>query len=48
MPELPDQRAPRPSDDALADRLREIPGLTGLVAEAEATWRARAGREAGR
>jgi hypothetical protein len=44
MPELPDQRAPRPSDDALADRLREIPGLTGLVAEAEATWRARAGR----
>jgi hypothetical protein len=42
MPELPDQMAPRPSDDALADRLREIPGLTGLVAEAEATWRARA------
>ena len=40
MPELPDRMAP-PSD-ALADRLREIPGLTGLVAEAEATWRARA------
>jgi hypothetical protein len=45
MPELPDQMAPRPSDDALADRLREIPGLTGLVAEAEATWRARAARQ---
>jgi hypothetical protein len=42
MPELPDQKAPQPSDDALTDRLREIPGLTGLVAEAEATWRARA------
>jgi hypothetical protein len=42
MPELPDQMAPRPSD-ALAERLRDIPGLTGLVAEAEATWRARAG-----
>jgi hypothetical protein len=47
MPELPDQMAPRPSDDALADRLREIPGLTGLVAEAEATWRARAAGGAG-
>jgi hypothetical protein len=43
MPELPDQMAPRPSD-ALAERLRETPGLTGLVAEAEATWRARAAR----
>jgi hypothetical protein len=33
MPEQPDQ---------MAERLREIPGLTGLVAEAEATWQARA------
>jgi hypothetical protein len=39
MPEQPD---PRVSDDALADHLRQIPGLTRLVAEAEATWRARA------
>jgi hypothetical protein len=27
---------------ALADRLRAIPGLAALVAEAEQTWRARA------
>ena len=46
MPELPDQMAPRPSD-ALAERLREIPGLTGLVAEAAATWRARAAAQGG-
>jgi hypothetical protein len=28
--------------EALADRLRDTPGLVSLVAEAEATWRARA------
>jgi hypothetical protein len=33
MPEQPDQ---------MAERLQEIAGLPGLVAEAEATWRARA------
>jgi hypothetical protein len=33
MPEQPDQ---------MAERLREIAGLPGLVAEAEATWRSRA------
>ena len=44
MPEQPDPRAPS-SDvppDALADHMRQIPGLTRLGAEAEATWRARA------
>jgi hypothetical protein len=38
MPELPD-----PS--SLLDQMRDIPGLTTLVAEAEATWRARAGTD---
>ena len=30
------------ASEALAERLRGIPGLTRLVAEAEATWRDRA------
>lgn len=34
--------AAAPAEAALTDRLRETPGLTALVAEAEATWRARA------
>lgn len=43
MPEQLDQPASRASSDgSLADRLRETPGLRSLVAEAEATWRARA------
>jgi hypothetical protein len=39
MPELP--------DSSLLDQLRDIPGLPTLLAEAEATWRARAGAQAG-
>ncbi len=31
-----------PPNDPLADRLRQSPGVAALVAEAEATWRARA------
>lgn len=37
MPELP--------DSTLLDQLRDIPGLPTLLAEAEATWRARAGAD---
>ena len=37
MPELPEPPAAR-----LVERLREIPGLATLVAEAEATWKSRA------
>ncbi len=40
MPELPD---PVPTE--LAERLRDTPGLATLVAEAEATWRSRAGAD---
>jgi hypothetical protein len=36
MPESPDQPVP------LAQRLRELPGLPRLLAEAEETWRGRA------
>jgi len=31
-----------PTRGTLADRLRDTPGIASLVAEAEATWRARA------
>jgi hypothetical protein len=31
-----------PTQKTLADRLRDTPGIASLVAEAEATWRARA------
>jgi hypothetical protein len=37
MPELP--------DSSLLDQLRDIPALPALLAEAEATWRARAGAD---
>jgi hypothetical protein len=37
MPERPD-----PTPAGLTERLRSVPGLTDLVAEAEATWQARA------
>ena len=41
MPELPETlRASSPS--ALLARIRTAPGIVSLVAEAEATWRARA------
>jgi hypothetical protein len=33
---------PEQPDDALANRLRDTPGLARLVAEAEETWLARA------
>jgi hypothetical protein len=39
MPEQLDQQA---SSVSLTDRLRDTPGLAPLLAEAEATWRARA------
>jgi hypothetical protein len=54
MQQPPEQLAPRSPDtadgdglvrdagDAMTDRLRAMPGLTRLVAEAEETWRARA------
>jgi len=39
---MPEQRDPAASSVSLADRMRDTPGLTPLLAEAEATWRARA------
>jgi hypothetical protein len=43
MPEQLDQPPSRgATPGSLADRLRDTPGLPSLVAEAEATWRARA------
>jgi len=50
MPEQPDQHASvslraepaRGSSVSLADSMRDTPGLATLLAEAEATWRARA------
>jgi hypothetical protein len=41
MPELPDL-SELPDQQLDVDQLRDIPGLATLVAEAEATWRARA------
>lgn len=41
MPEQPDQPAGVASV-SLTDRMRSTPGLAPLLAEAEATWRARA------
>ncbi len=41
MPELPEPPAVSSPRMALLERLRTTPGLASLVAEAEATWRAR-------
>jgi hypothetical protein len=41
MPEQPESTTADPGA-VLPDRLRDTPGLAELVAEAEATWRARA------
>lgn len=48
MPEQPDlsPSSAQPPDQQLdLDRLRDIPGLATLLAEAEATWRTRAGTD---
>lgn len=42
MPEQRHSSATELPNVDLTDRLRAIPGLASLVAEAEATWRARA------
>jgi hypothetical protein len=42
MPELPEQLSASSPPLALLARIRTAPGIVSLVAEAEATWRARA------
>jgi hypothetical protein len=42
MPELPEPPADPSPRMALLERIRTTPGVASLVAEAEATWRARA------
>jgi hypothetical protein len=42
MPELPEPPADSSPRMVLLERIRTTPGVASLVAEAEATWRARA------
>ena len=47
MPELPEQLSASSPPLALLARIRTAPGIVSLVAEAEATWRARASAAGG-